>query len=393
MAKFLLLVFLALQISACDSLLRAHARRLVRGGRASPMLQRGLGLRVSTPSDGPAEEPAPGFPRRTRFTLAAIAGVGFAETAYLTVQKVFFGAANICGTRGCQEVLSGPFSSVAGIPLTLPGSLAYASVALLALVPLYLMREGEGGEVAREAQVVDTYSRMALVAVTTSMAVFSGYLMLVLALVIGSPCPYCITSAVLSTSLAAITWRSNLLGSRRQGLALGGASGVATALLSLGLFLNVQGAEASNAYLMGEEAKSVREALSPAEQKAQEKLEMLEEAEIDAALLAKRAPRVLVSSSPRALKLADHLASIDAKMYGAYWCGHCYSMKQVLGKEAMKKITYIECGKDAVDTQRKLCTDAKVPGYPTWEINGELYPGEKTLAELEDISGLMEPKK
>jgi hypothetical protein len=36
-----------------------------------------------------------------------------------------------------------------------------------------------------------------------------------------------------------------------------------------------------------------------------------------------------------------------------------------------------------------LCRAKEVPGYPTWEINGELYPGEKTLDELEQISGLV----
>ena len=28
-----------------------------------------------------------------------------------------------------------------------------------------------------------------------------------------------------------------------------------------------------------------------------------------------------------------------------------------------------------------------VKGYPTWEINGELYPGEKSLDELGELSG------
>jgi len=28
-----------------------------------------------------------------------------------------------------------------------------------------------------------------------------------------------------------------------------------------------------------------------------------------------------------------------------------------------------------------------VPGFPTWEINGELFPGEKSLEDLAKISG------
>lgn len=34
---------------------------------------------------------------------------------------------------------------------------------------------------------------------------------------------------------------------------------------------------------------------------------------------------------------------------------------------------------------------SQVPGYPTWEIKGELYPGEKTLEQLEELTGLREP--
>jgi hypothetical protein len=36
-------------------------------------------------------------------------------------------------------------------------------------------------------------------------------------------------------------------------------------------------------------------------------------------------------------------------------------------------------------------TPPQVPGYPTWEIKGELYPGEKTLEQLEELTGLREP--
>ena len=27
----------------------------------------------------------------------------------------------------------------------------------------------------------------------------------------------------------------------------------------------------------------------------------------------------------------------------------------------------------------------KVPGYPTWEINGNLYPGEKSISEINEL--------
>lgn len=40
-------------------------------------------------------------------------------------------------------------------------------------------------------------------------------------------------------------------------------------------------------------------------------------------------PEVSTSSSPKELSLAKHLRSIGAKMYGAFWCSHCFEQKQV----------------------------------------------------------------
>ena len=74
-------------------------------------------------------------------------------------------------------------------------------------------------------------------------------------------------------------------------------------------------------------------------------------------------------------------------MYGAFWCSHCYDQKQALGKQvfAEKYVQYIECSKDGLNSQTKLCKSKEVPGYPTWEINGEFFPGEQDFEELEQI--------
>jgi hypothetical protein len=70
---------------------------------------------------------------------------------------------------------------------------------------------------------------------------------------------------------------------------------------------------------------------------------------------------------------------------GSLRCSHCYDQKLAFGKEAFAKIPYIECSKDGIDEQNGLCKEKNVPGYPTWEINGKLYPGEQALEELEEI--------
>ena len=47
-------------------------------------------------------------------------------------------------------------------------------------------------------------------------------------------------------------------------------------------------------------------------------------------------------SSDFRLKVAAKLKNLNAKMYGAYWCSHCYNQKQTLGIEAYESFEYIE---------------------------------------------------
>ncbi len=97
-------------------------------------------------------------------------------------------------------------------------------------------------------------------------------------------------------------------------------------------------------------------------------------------------PSVTTESSKEAMVLAKQLNGLNAKMYGAYWCSHCYEQKEVFGKEAFSKyLEYVECSKDGVNSQAPLCKAKELPGYPTWEINGKLYPGQQELDELEEV--------
>jgi len=62
------------------------------------------------------------------------------------------------------------------------------------------------------------------------------------------------------------------------------------------------------------------------------------------------------SSPPRAVELAKRLKAAGAKMYGAFWCSHCFEQKEAFGREAMKDFPYVECYPDgfrqASKTQR-----------------------------------------
>jgi len=98
-------------------------------------------------------------------------------------------------------------------------------------------------------------------------------------------------------------------------------------------------------------------------------------------------PSVKGVSSPEALALMYHLQKIGAKMYGAYWCSHCYDQKVAFGAGAVRLMNYVECAEDGVRSQRSTCQMKEIKGYPTWEIDGKLYPGERSLEDLAEISG------
>jgi hypothetical protein len=86
-------------------------------------------------------------------------------------------------------------------------------------------------------------------------------------------------------------------------------------------------------------------------------------------------PEVSTSSSPKELSLAKHLRSIGAKMYGAFWCSHCFEQKQMFGKEAMKYVEYVECFPEGYRKGvqiAKACEAANIQGFPTWIINGQV---------------------
>lgn len=52
---------------------------------------------------------------------------------------------------------------------------------------------------------------------------------------------------------------------------------------------------------------------------------------------------------------------MNTRMYGAFWCSHCYEQKQTLGLEAYAQgVKYVECAKDGLNSQTALCKEKKV---------------------------------
>ncbi|WP_306426867.1 hypothetical protein [Nostoc sp. CHAB 5836] len=99
---------------------------------------------------------------------------------------------------------------------------------------------------------------------------------------------------------------------------------------------------------------------------------------------------ITTTSGEAEITLARHLVDIGAKEYVAWWCPHCHQQKLLFGKEAYQIINdnvKIECDKRGINPRPDLCAAAKVPGVPTWIINGGQYSGVQNLKDLAKASG------
>jgi protein-disulfide isomerase len=204
------------------------------------------------------------------------------------------------------------------------------------------------------------------------MGTFSIFLMTLLFGVLQTTCPFCEFSAACSVLLGMLAWLGGCLPPQKtkEGAQASGAAFLATTMAAVVLFMSSD-ASIAGSNTAGSNTLSFGPSLLAAAASSKETLNA--------------PPAISTTSTEREIKLATQLQKLDAKMYGAYWCSHCYDQKQTFGKEAFAKIPYLECSKDGVNSQYKVCKDRKLEGYPTWEINGKLYPGEQELEELEDV--------
>ena len=323
-----------------------------------------------------------------RKIIAGVASLGAIETGYLTYAKLIApGQATLfCGSSqaavtSCDQVLNGPYSNIPfldNVPLAALGFLAYSSVVGLALAPLLSNNNDD-----------DTQNRILLTALTTAMGTFSIFLMTLLFGVLQASCPYCLFSATDSFMLANLALIGGCLPEgtiASDGQTRDTTGGKTVAVGFLGAFLgavlvfgNGSIDAINNPPGVGGSSTLLATTLSNGNSKNQE-------------MMLYAPPEITTESSERALSVAKSLQQLDAKMYGAHWCSHCYDQKQTLGKQVFSKsgdkqplVEYVECSKDGINSQSKLCKAKEIPGYPTWEIQGKQYPGEQSLDELEDL--------
>jgi uncharacterized membrane protein len=296
----------------------------------------------------------------SRLLIGITAILGICVTAYLTWVKLSNNG--ICGTEGCQTVLSSPYANVGNFPLTGLGLLSYITVAVMAFAPTLIDPKTKK---ATHNQL-NNLTWIGLLLAGVGMAVFSGYLMYLLAFVIKAVCPFCIASAVFTFTIFGLT----IFGHNWEDVGQVIFTGMAAALVSLLVSLVLYNTSISQGerYVNG-----IVEITSLAPTTAAE-------------------PGIgwdIKSTSGAAeIALAKHLTAKGAKVYSSYWCPHCYEQKQLFGKQAWGEVTNIECAADAKkNPQPEVCNKAGIKGFPTWIIDGKLDPGVKKLAKLGQMTG------
>ncbi len=91
--------------------------------------------------------------------------------------------------------------------------------------------------------------------------------------------------------------------------------------------------------------------------------------------------------------LAKCIKNAGAKFYGAFWCPHCHEQKVLFGDDAVAELPYIECSNPDKKSQTQACIDAKITGYPTWELaDGTRLDGVVSLKKLGEATSCTVPE-
>jgi len=85
---------------------------------------------------------------------------------------------------------------------------------------------------------------------------------------------------------------------------------------------------------------------------------------------------------PSDSNVLQQLINAGATFYGASWCG--FTKKQLaelnITEVDPRGLDYVDC-----DNQEDLCAQKGIEAFPTWQINGELFPGYYPPAKLAEL--------
>jgi uncharacterized membrane protein len=258
--------------------------------------------------------------------LLALSCVGIALTAYLSWVSFSGGSVRGCPAGGgCDLVLTSRWATLLGLPTSLWGLFAYTALAAISFV-----------------KRADRHWSYAWTVAFFGVC-YSVYLTVVSLTILGSACPYCLTSLGLMTAtLALVVVQRPAEMAHRSWLGPIATRGALAALVILVLHGNYVAPQV--------------EAEGP--------------------------------EDPMVRALAEHLTDEGALFYGASWCPHCQEQKRLFGTSA-RRLPYVECSPAGPNApQAPSCNIAGVQSYPTWVIKGRTIVGQVlTLAQLADASG------
>ena len=295
--------------------------------------------------------------KSARVAISILSTVGVIDTGSITLNKWgWIGKLNCPGGMGgCDKVLNSSWGNLFqtndfSIPLSLIGLISYLLILLMAIFPLIPILKNQKNNLSRLTWWGSFY-------ISTANFIFSLILISIMIFKIKAFCFFCLLSCLISFSLLLL----NLFGGNWEdyGKLFFRGFVMSVAVLLAGMIWSTS--------------------VDPSTKEISNNVQGMP-------------PAVIAISSPEKIKLAEHLTKEGAVMYNAYWCPHCHDQKEMFGKEAAEKLNLVECAQDGFNNKRELCEAKGITGFPTWEINGSLDSGVKSLKELAELSNYKNTK-
>ena len=292
-----------------------------------------------------------------RVATAILSTVGVIDTGSITLNKWgLIGNLNcLGGLEGCDKVLNSPWGNIIqtntySIPLSLVGLISYFLIVLMAILPLIPILKNKNNNISKFTWWGSFY-------ISISTFVFSLILISVMIFKIKAFCFFCLLSCLISFSLLLLSLFGG--GWEDYGKLFFRGFVMSVAVLLAGLIWS--------------------SSVDPSTKEVSNNIQGMP-------------PAVIAISSPEKIKLAEHLTQEGAVMYNAYWCPHCHDQKEMFGKVAAEKLNLVECAKDGFNNKRELCEAKGITGFPSWEINGSIDSGVKSLKELAELTNYKNSK-
>ncbi len=287
-----------------------------------------------------------------RTIIGILATIGIIDTGAITLERWGLIKSMSCpgNNQGCDIVLDSAWGTIfesnnTSIPLSLIGFICYLLILLLSLITFLPSTSLKRLDINRAVW-------WSLFLLSICMTTFSIVLMSIMIFKIKVYCFFCILSALISSLILILTIAGGGWEERRD-LILRGL--IVSIIVLLGSLIWSSSVDPNKKNIMMNKSNS--------------------------------APEIINPSSISSIKLAEHLRLNNFILYNAYWCPHCHDQKELFGKEAASKLIIIECAPDGENSRAKLCKQKGINGFPSWEINGKIISGVKSLDKLSELSG------